>query len=73
MSRIDFLVSWVGIDYDDSLPARRSRRLDVRWHNWRWQPLGLERVSVGIRFSIKAYLSPTTGTSRPSRAMFSAR
>ena len=54
MSRTDFLVSWVGIDYDDSLPAQRFRRLDVRWHNWRWQPLGLERVSMGIRFSIKA-------------------
>ena len=54
MNRTDFLVSWVGIDYDDSLPARRFRRLGVRWHNWRWQTLGLERVSMGIRFSIKA-------------------
>ena len=49
MNRTDFLVSWVGIDYDDSLPARRFRRLGVRW-----QTLGLERVSMGIRFSIKA-------------------
>ena len=54
MNRTDFLVSWVGIDYDDSLPARRFRRLGVRWHNWRWQTLGLERVSMGIRFSSKA-------------------
>ena len=51
MSRGDFLVAWGGIGYEHSLPGKRLRRWDVRWHNWTWRTYQGVRTSLGTRLS----------------------